>query len=119
MIPENLLNSIDLLEHANKKRLYEKLVHQLQKDFTLANIDITIDENLSPESLKTLIHEKLYQLLLERFSEYLNLLYVIDVPEKAFKDIHMTDVVEVAEQVTFLVLKRELEKVLWKTRYPS
>jgi hypothetical protein len=119
MIPENFSNSIALLEHANQKQLYQKLVQQLQKDFTLANIDITIDENLSPEGLKNLIHEKLYRLLLERFSEYLNLLYVVDVPEKAFKDIHMTDVVEVAEQVTFLVLKREFEKVFWKMRYTS
>ncbi len=117
MIPKNFPNSTVLLQHANQKQFYKKLVQQLQKDFSLANIDIALDENLSPESLKTLIHEKLYHLLLERFSEYLNLLYVIDVPEKAFKDISMTDVVEVAEQVTFLILKRELEKVLWKNKY--
>ena len=115
----DFLNSIALLNHLQEKQLYQKLIQQLQKDFSLANIDITISEELYPEQLKTCIHEKLYQLLLERFSEYLNLLYVIDVPEKAFRDIEMTDVVEVAEQVTFLVLKREYEKVFWKMKYSS
>ncbi|VAW10690.1 hypothetical protein MNBD_BACTEROID03-867 [hydrothermal vent metagenome] len=110
-------NSAVLLQKAQELKLYEKLVVQLQKDFTLANVAIGLSENITPGNLKTVLHEKIYFLLLEKFPDYLNLLYIIDVPEKAFKEMPMTDVVEVAEQVTFLVLKRELQKVWLKAKY--
>lgn len=116
MLPE-FTDSTILFQTALKEDLYQKLVVQLQKDFALANIDIDLFSEIKPAELRTLLHEKIYHLILEKFTEYLNLLYIIDVPEKAFKKIHMTDAVEVAEQVTFLVLKRELQKVWLKSRY--
>lgn len=106
-----------LLENAQKDGLYSKLIIQLQKDFALANIDVDLYSDIEPAELRTRIHEKIYYLILEKFPAYLNLLYVIDVPEKAFKEIQITDVVEVAEQVTFLVLRRELQKVWLKAKY--
>ena len=112
-------NSTALLQNAQEKRLYTKLVVQLKKDFILANIPINLANNVSPNSLKTFLHEKIYYLILEKFTDYLNLMYVIDVPEKAFKQIQVTDVVEVAEHVSFLVLKRELQKVWLKEKYSS
>jgi len=110
-------NSIALIQTAQKEQLYQKLVTQLQKDFTLANIDIELSADTESSQLKIILHEKIYYLLLEKFHEYLNLLYIIDVPEKAFREIHMTDAVEVAEQATFLVLNRELQKVQLKAKH--
>ncbi len=107
-----------LLQKAKNDQLYVKLVAQLKKDFALANIDIDIlDDAISPQQLKTVVHEKIYYLILEKFTDYLNLLYIIDVPEKSFKDIKVTDVVEVAAQVTFLILKREMQKVWFRVKY--
>jgi hypothetical protein len=54
---------------------------------------------------------------MERFDEYLNLLYVIDVPEHTLRQIDAMDAVEVAEQASFFVLERELKKVRSKRRY--
>lgn len=110
-------DSSSLLENAQKEELYKKLVVQLKKDFVLANISIELSDDIIPVELKTILHEKIYFLILEQFPEYLNLLYIVDVPEKEFKNIHMTDAVEVAEQVTFLVLKRELQKVWFRSKY--
>lgn len=107
----------ELLKKAKDEKLYEKLLLQLQMDFGLANIQIDIVSSVLPEVLKNILHEKVYVLLMERFSEYLNLLYIVDVPEKAFKEIDVTDVVEVAEQVSFLILKREMQKVRLKSNY--
>jgi hypothetical protein len=110
--------SISLLQQAKDEGLYENLVAQVQKDFALANIDIdTFLPTIAFAELKTVLHEKIYRLILEKFTDYLNLLYVIDVPEKVFKEIRVTDVVEVAEQVTYLVLQRELQKVRLKAKY--
>ena len=113
----NFSNSVDLLLNAKEKLLYEKLVAQLKKDFDLANLSLDFKENIDPLDLKIMLHEKIYYLILEKFSEYLNLLYVIDVPESAFKDIRVSDVVEVSEQVSFLILKREWQKVWLREKY--
>jgi len=66
-----------------------------------------------------MIQEKLYVLLMEKFDAYLNLMYVIDVPEKKLKYIKTSDVVEVSKEVVFLVLERECQKVLLKEQYTS
>lgn len=115
-------NSQKLLANVKKAGLYENLVAQLQKDFILANIPIdfeVLDESgrIPPEELKSVLHEKIYRLIMEKFMDYLNLLYIVDVPEKSFKEIQLTDVVEIAEQVTLLILKREYQKVRLKAQY--
>jgi len=113
----NFPNSTELLQSAKDQGLYSKLVAQLEKDFGLANISLDFGAETNPQDLRTTLHEKVYVLILEKFVDYLNLLYVVDVPEKAFKSIEVTDAVEVAEQVTFLILKRELQKVWLKAQY--
>jgi len=115
----NFSNISALLKHATDKSLYEDLVSQLQKDFVFANVFIELPDNISPKDLKTLVHEKVYYLIMEKFTDYLNLLYIIDVPEKAIKAIEATDVVEISEQVTFEILKREWQKVWFRNEYGS
>lgn len=112
-------NSTELLQNAQEKHLYKKLINQLKKDFGLANILFDLSSEVAPNDLKKKLHEKIYVLILEKFNDYLNLLYVVDVPEKAFKKIEVTDVVEVAEKVTYLILQRELQKVWLKKRHTS
>ncbi len=109
--------SLELLQYAASIALYEKLVVQLKKDLALANITLDLPDGISPLALKTILKEKIYFLLLECFPEYLNLLYIIDVPEKAFSSIKSTNVVDVADGVSFLILKREWQKVCLKQAY--
>ena len=106
-----------LLDEAQKSDLYSKLVLQLTKDFHLANIDIDFDKNIQPEHLKMLLHETVYRLIQEKFAEYLNLLYIIDVSEKQVRDLEGDDMVALAESVSFLILKREWQKVWFKNKY--
>lgn len=113
----NFANSTELLRTSIEENLYEKLVQQLIKDFGLANITIDFPYQVSPKNLKTIVHQKVYRLIIEQFTAYLNLLYIIDVSEKAVKEITATDVVEIADQVSFLILKREFQKVWLKQKY--
>ncbi len=110
-------NSIQVLEYAQKEVSYDKLVIQLKKDFELANIDLRLPKNPSPNQIKTELHEKIYRLILEEFPEYLNLLYVVDVSEDKIKDVTATDVVDMADAVCFLILKRERQKVWFKQKF--
>jgi hypothetical protein len=113
----NFSNTKALLEVSIAEKLYEKLVNQLAKDFTLSNISIEIPFKVSPTNLKTVLHQKIYNLILENFSKYLNLLYIIDVSENSIKNIETTDPLEIADQVCFLILKREFQKVWFKQQY--
>lgn len=110
--------SIDnLLSEAEKENLYLKLIEQLNKDFSLANEPIDIHNSTKPEELKIQLHEKIYRLIQYKFAEYLSLLYIVDVPEETIKQLDGSDLLELSEQVAFLILKREWMKVWFRNRY--
>ncbi len=106
-----------LIEEANQFNLYRKLVKQLNKDFLLANIDLDFHEDVLPTSLKLLLHETVYKLIQEKFTEYLNLLYIIDVSEKQVKALDGNDTLKLSEEVSFLILRREWQKVWYKNKF--
>ncbi|WP_431243715.1 hypothetical protein ACQ9BO_03950 [Flavobacterium sp. P21] len=111
------LNTELLFEEAQKESLYLKLVEQLNKDFNLANEGIDFPLSILPEELKIQLHEKIYRMIQYKFAEYLNLLYIIDVPENEIKQLDGSDLVILAEQVSFLILKREWQKVWFRNYY--
>jgi hypothetical protein len=111
------LNTDLLFEEAQKESLYLKLIEQLNKDFNLANEGIDFPLSILPEELKIQLHEKIYRMIQYKFAEYLNLLYIIDVPENEIKQLDGSDLVVLAEQVSFLILKREWQKVWFRNFY--
>jgi len=106
-----------LIKEANALDLYKKLILQLNKDFLLANVDLGFHEETLPSSLKLLLHETVYKLIQEKFTEYLNLLYIIDVSESEVKALDGDDILKLSEDVSFLILKREWQKVWFKNKY--
>ncbi|MGO4904820.1 hypothetical protein [Flavobacterium sp. W20_MBD1_R3] len=106
-----------LLSEAESENLYLKLIEQMNKDFNLANEAIDFPLSISPEELKLELHEKIYRLIQYKFAEYLNLLYIIDVSEEEIKKLDGSDLVVLAEQVAFLILKREWQKVWFRNKY--
>jgi hypothetical protein len=111
------LNTDQLLETAAAEALYQKLLEQLNKDFTLANEPVDFPKSTTPEELKIQLHEKIYRLIQQNFAQYLNLLYIIDVPEDQIKKLDGSDIVELSKKVSFLILKREWMKVWFRNRF--
>jgi hypothetical protein len=111
------LNSDLLFEEAQKESLYLSLIEQINKDFNLANEGIDFPLSISPDELKIQLHEKIYRMIQYKFAEYLNLLYIIDVSEIEIKKLDGSDLVILAEQVSFLILKREWQKVWFRKNY--
>ncbi|CAM3575569.1 hypothetical protein [Flavobacterium chungbukense] len=111
------INTEALLAQAQTETLYLNLIEQINKDFNLANEGIDFPLSISPEELKIQLHEKIYRMIQYKFAEYLNLLYIIDVPENDIKKLDGSDLVILAEQVAFLVLKREWQKVWFRNYY--
>ncbi|WP_166921622.1 hypothetical protein [Flavobacterium poyangense] len=106
-----------LLEQAQSETLYLKLIEQINKDFNLANEGIDFPLSISPNEIKIQLHEKIYRMIQYKFAEYLNLLYIIDVSESEIKKLDGSDLVILAEQVSFLILKREWQKVWFRNNY--
>ena len=106
-----------LLVEATKENLYFNLIEQINKDFNLANESIDLAQDIKPEELKAELHQKIYRLIQYKFAEYLNLLYIVDVPEDQIKKLDGSDIGELSKQVAFLVLKREWMKVWFRNKY--
>ena len=111
------LNTDVLLVEATNENLYFNLIEQINKDFNLANESIDLAQDINPEELKAELHEKIYRLIQYKFAEYLNLLYIVDVPEDQIKKLDGSDIAELAKQVAFLILKREWMKVWFRNKY--
>ncbi len=106
-----------LLSEAERENLYLKLIDQINKDFNLANERLDLPISISPDELKIQLHEKIYRMIQNKFAEYLNLLYIIDVSEGQIKKLDGSGISELSSQVTFLILKREWMKVWFRNRY--
>lgn len=107
----------DLMQQASKEELYQRLILQLNKDFLYANIDLVFNVDVLPSSLKLILHETIYKLIQEKFADYLNLLYIIDVSEEKIKQLDGSDTLKLSEQVAFLILQREWQKVWFRNKY--
>lgn len=107
----------DLINEAEEQHLYFKLIEQTNKDFALANENIAIPLDIFPFELQHMVQEKILKLINHKFAEYLNLLYIIDVSEDQIKKLDGSDIFKLSEEVTFLILKRERQKVWFRNKY--
>ena len=103
-----------LFNKALALNLYNNLIHQLNKDFRRANLSHHFKADLSPLELKQTLEAELHHILMHDFDGYLNLLYMVDVSEATIRRLDNLSVEALAEQVTYLILKREWKKVWWK-----
>ena len=60
---------------------------------TLANEPIDFPQSTTPHELESATARKVYRLIQYKFTEYFNLLYIIDVPEEAVKQLDGSDLV--------------------------
>lgn len=112
-------NSLQLLTTIVQENLYQKLILQLEKDFLLCNESFTINQNTKPQELINSLQTKIYDLISFRFNKYLNLLYIIDVSEEQVKSINSFDLLFLSQEISFLILKREWQKVYYKNKYST
>ncbi|WP_111684854.1 hypothetical protein [Winogradskyella tangerina] len=106
-----------LISEAEASNLYGNLIIQLNKDLLYANIDLEFDKETLPSSLKLVLHETVYYLLQNKFTDYLNLLYQVDISESKVRNLSGEDLVKLSEEVTFLILQREWQKVWYKAKF--
>ncbi|MHA7055861.1 hypothetical protein ACWGOQ_0001475 [Aquimarina sp. M1] len=107
--------SIDqLMKQLVESQLYPQLILQLQKDINRAGIDYKVFENRTPQKLFLEIEALLLEKLNNTFNDFLNLLYAVDVSENAIKNCQSDESMVIAKYATFLILKREWQKVCFR-----
>lgn len=109
--------SAELIKYASSLQLYEDLVLQLKKDFGLANLTCDLPTDCKPDELKYLLQKNIQFLIEEKFSDFLNLLYVVDLPETTAKKIMNIRDQNISRHYTFLILKRVWQKVWFRHNY--
>ena len=105
-----------LLDQIKSQDILVAVIEQLNKDILLSGLDIKIDTSISAKQLVAELYGLFYKLIRTDFGSYLNVLYRIDVPEKALKSITATEPELIVEQVALLVVQRELQKVSFKNK---
>jgi len=110
-------NTLELLNKVEVENLYQQLILQLNKDFQLSNLDERIELSLTPVQLKEILSKIILNLLTNKYDDYLNLMYRIDVPEKELATLKAENLETTINQITFLILKREYQKVWFKNKF--
>ncbi len=110
-------NFESLIDSAGRLDLYKNLIRQLNKDLRFANIDLEFNDETLPTSLKLILQDTVHELIHRRFDVYLNFLYIVDVPENEVKQIDGNDARVLTDKVTFLILKREWQKVWYRHKH--
>ncbi|WP_456376962.1 hypothetical protein [Lutibacter sp.] len=114
MLPEQ--NALELLTKIETENLYENLILQLNKDFQLSNLNEKFELEITPIQLEEKLREIIVKLLTNKYDNYLNFLYRVDVPEKELAAVKSNNLEETITHITFLILKREYQKVWFKSK---
>ncbi len=112
----DLSESLVLLESISDQHLYTSLIAQLNKDFMLAGIGESFDQDLSPQKLVTEVRSSIHDLIRDDFNDFLNLLYVVDISEYKVRQLDTSKPEILADEITPILLKRLWKKVWLKNK---
>lgn len=100
-----------VLAEAQNQNYYDLLIKQLSKDLMRVGVVQVSEMPCAPIDLKVWLENVLLELIKYDFDSYLQLLYVVDVSEKEMRNLTASLPEEMVEDVVFLILKREWQKV--------
>ncbi len=103
--------SNQLLSNISDDGLYSNLIKQLNKDFGLSGISYQFKLNSNPKELGGQLQRVVYDLITHNFSDYLNLLYRVDISENEIKKLDGSNIEKLSENVSRIILQRECKKV--------
>ncbi|WP_455169873.1 hypothetical protein [Aegicerativicinus sediminis] len=107
----------DLVDKPIDLHFYNQFLNQINKDLVRAGIDIQNLGQFSPKELHEEIQLLIKELLSTDVKKLVALFYLIDIPEKYLQQSLSTDVINPSETISFLILKREWQKVLTRIKY--
>ena len=97
-------------------KLYENLISQLNKDFSLSGISVEVSQSCIPAVLVREVSLILSELLVNNNQKLHQLMYVLDVPEKKLHSLKEVEPDCFINQLTQLILERVFKKVYMKQK---
>jgi len=119
MLKNNGQSVLVLLKEIKEVSLYQKLIIQLNKDFQLAGLSYHQKITIFPKELVNSMHIIIYKLLSNQFEEFLKLLYIIDVSESEIRKINQPNAKILSEKITYIIIKREWQKVYFRNKFKN
>ncbi len=111
------MNSLQLLAGQKEISLTE-LTEQIKKDLSLSGIDTLFFEKiLSADDLLKNLQQFIQEILTYRPADFDRFMYRVDVPEKEFSSLITTDLDTIVNKIVFLVLKREMQKLVFRKQF--
>lgn len=107
---------LQLIDQVEKEDLLKKLVQQINKDASLVGVDFCLSENSTPKNIVLNLQKLLIELISNNFSDYVNLLYRIDIPEKEIVKLQGLEISVLSEKIAILILRKEWQKVWIKSK---
>lgn len=113
------MNFTDLTSYTKRLDLLNLTVEQIKKDFNLFGIEISFSGHADKayNELFSQIKPYIESLLNHNYEKLLTLLYRIDVTEKSISNIVLNSGDEMVNEMTDLIIKRELQKVVIREYY--
>ena len=111
------MNSLQLISEQKEVSLTE-LTGQITKDLSLAGIDTTYFENVKTgEVLLEKLQYFIQDILSHHQTDFDRFMYRVDVPEKEFSGVMTTNFDVLIDRIVFLVLKREMQKLIFRKQF--
>lgn len=112
----NSSDSLILLQQIESKLLFGELIEQIKKDANFSGVDFQCEKDSSGEQFIRDLYDLLLHLIVNDFGTYLNFLYRVDVSERTLKEMDEEAPEKIAQKVTFLIIKREWQKVFFRNK---
>ncbi len=95
-----------------------ELISQIQKDLILSGIDANyFDDINSGEILLHKLEHFIQDMLSYQPSDFDRFMYRVDIAEKDFSELTTTDLTMLVKHIVFLVLKREIQKIIFRKQF--
>ena len=101
------------LDQIKDSELYPQFLAQIQKDISRAGMFYKV-QSVGPKDLFLEIEKLIRDTLQHNFNDYVNLLYAVDVSEGEVRKADDQKLEDIARYATYLILKREWQKVYYR-----
>jgi len=111
--------NINLIDRQITVKLYNDLIVQLNKDFSLSGIDFNLSLNCKPNKLIKDLTMLFQNTILKDYQKFNQLMYVLDIPENRLAFLKERQLDVVIDRIIRLVLERVLQKVYLKQKFSN
>ncbi len=111
------MNSRELIS-TQKDISIAELTGQIKKDLSLSGIDAAFFDHISSgDDILKKLQQFIQDILSYRPADFDRFMYRVDVPEKDFSGIMTTDLETLVDRIVFMVLKREIQKLIFRKQF--